>query len=326
MNIKLKHIAACLFASLAVQAQAQTFEVKETSGASFLETLTDARSAGMGGVSSVSEGGALGVFNNASANLFTPAKFGVGANLSARESFSDGNLYSLGGFYNIDENNSFSLGFRYFKNPKVDILNLEDVTETFKPKEFAIDLGYGRKLTEHLALSVTLRYIYSDMGDYMYADKGHAFAADLGLTYANSLSCMAGGKWSVGLAASNFGSRLKYDEEKYKLPAAVKLGGSIHLPFSEDHKLTGTVNMGYRVMPSDYTAFEAGIGAEYNLYQYGFLRAGYHVGDKDKGLGNFATMGAGVELKPVRVDFSYWAGVSDSKLKNIMFITLSAMF
>ena len=320
-----KYIVFLFFLFVLTTTQAQV--INQAPGVMFLEIQTDSRSAAMGGLSSVSESGVFRVFDNSSANLFSVKKFGVGATLSARKDFKDMNLFSLGTYYNLDEKNSISFGFRYFGYPNIDIAdNTGANTEKFRPKEMALDLGYGRKLTDNLSLSMTLRYINSDLGSYLETKQGSAFAVGLGLTYVSSIEYLEGGKWILALAATNFGSKIRYDEEKYELPSALTAGTAVHLPISENHKLTGTLNLRYRALPSSFNTIETGIGAEYNLYNYGFLRAGYHFGDNEKGIGNFTTLGAGINIQPIRIDFAYLVGMSNEEFRHIAFISLSASF
>lgn len=297
-------------------------EIKETPGAVFLEILPDARSASLGGMSSVVTPGAMGIFGNAASNIFAPEKFGVGTSLSARKDFSDANLISVGGFYNPDDKNGISAGFRYFSNPEVFLSN---TNKSYKPTEIAVEVAYSRKITENLSAGLTLRFINSDMSDFP-AGKANAFGGDLGVYYENTMSSFSGGKWNVGLHASNLGTKLEYNNGSYSLPTRLKAGGSALLPFSENHVLTLVANLAYRILPSDYSTFECGIGAEYNLYKYGFLRAGYHIGDEETGFGNFATLGVGVSVAGLKLDASYWAGAPDQDYKNILFFTLSAAF
>ena len=292
----------------------------------FLEISTDARSTAMGGVSSVSQSSAFSIFNNASANLFSAQNIGFGATLSARDNFKDMNLYSLGGYYNLNDKSGISVGLRYFDYPSLDIAGGKMGSNKFRPKEMSLDLGYGYKLTDNLSLSMTLQYINSDMGTDAEMKKGNAFATSIGMTYMAPLQNLDGGNWSFALAATNFGTKIKYDEQEYQLPSSLTAGTAVHLPFSASHKLTGTVNLRYRALPSSFSTFEAGVGAEYNFYTYAFLRAGYHFGDYEKGLGNFTTLGAGVNIKPLKIDFAYHVGMTNEEFRHVAFVSLSAFF
>lgn len=330
MKIQDKYSVLVLLLLVLTTARAQV--MVETPSAMFLEVASDARSTAMGGVMGVSESSAFSVFNNASATLFSAQNLGFGATLSARDNFKDMNLYSLGGFYNFGEKSGISVGLRYFDYPSIAITGGTTGGTTtvgsnkFKPKEMALNLGYGYKLTNNLSLSLTLQYINSDMGTHTGMKKADVFAASLGITYLAPLAVVEGASWSLGMAATNFGTKMKYDEKEYQLPSSLAGGTAVHLPFSAHHQLTGTLNVRYRALPSTFSTFEAGIGAEYNFYKYGFVRAGYHFGNDEKGLGNFTTLGAGVNIKPLKIDFAYHVGMPNEDFRHVAFVSLSAFF
>ena len=110
------------------------------------------------------------------------------------------------------------------------------------------------------------------------------------------------------------------------MPAYANLGGSIDMPFSENHKLLAALDLGYTFMPSTDAAFAAGFGLEYNFLKYGIIRAGYHYGDEKAIGGSYATFGLGVKAGPVRVDASYWLAGSDSPVKNTWAVGVSVFF
>ncbi|KAA6323444.1 hypothetical protein EZS27_027115, partial [termite gut metagenome] len=270
----------------------------ETAAVPFLRIVPDARSAALGGMGSVVSPGASGIFNNASANLFHADRGGVGASLSARQQMPDASLYSIGGYYNMNAKNGVSLGVRYFMNPEIDEITDEYgdvIVDKMRPKEMAFDIAYGRKLGNNLAVSLTMRYIYSDLGSFGGSAKAASAAAlDLGVFYTKKCAILDSAKWAIGFQASNFGTKIKYFNQESSLPGKVQLGGTIFLPFSENHQLTGSSNVGYWLQPSDASGLEVALGVEYAFFKQGFLRAGYHVGDESTGYGNFATVGAGV--------------------------------
>ncbi len=110
------------------------------------------------------------------------------------------------------------------------------------------------------------------------------------------------------------------------MPAYAKLGGSIDMPFSENHKLLAALDLGYTFMPSTDASFTAGLGLEYNFLKHGFLRAGYHYGDEKSIGGSYATVGLGAAVGPVRVDASYWIAGKESPVKNTWAVGLSLFF
>jgi hypothetical protein len=302
----------------------------ETAAAPFLRIVPDARSAAMGGMGSVVSPGALGIFNNASANLFHADRRGVEASLSAREQMPDASLYAVGGYYNIDSKNGISLGARYFMNPEIEeIINEsgEIIAGKTRPKEMAFDIAYGRKLGKNIAASLTMRYIYSGLG-YIgdEAKAASAMAFDLGVFYTKECALIDSAKWAIGFQASNLGTKIKYLNRESSLPGKIQLGGTLSLPFSENHQLTGSSNVGYWFQPSDASGLEVAIGVEYVFLKHGILRAGYHVGDENTGYGNFATVGAGVSAGSIKLDGSYLIGTPNEEFKNILCFTIGVKF
>ncbi len=318
-------IGLLLLLALSTPSPAQS--VSEAPAAMFLELRTDARSAAMGGIASVTQPGAFAIFDNLSANLFADANIHAGASLSARSSFPAGNLYAAGLFARVGGRGGISLGGRSFGYPLLEIIDQHGNQESsFRPKEMAFDLGYGYMLTTNLSLSLTLRYISSDLGTGPELTKGNALAGDIGLTWLSPLQMMEGASLSLGVMASNLGTKISYNEDSWPLPSAARAGAAIYLPFSGNHRVTGTASLGYRLLPSTFSSFEAGFAAEYNLYRHGFLRAGLHMSDSVKGMGSFPTLGAGVAVSSLRLDIAWWAGVPESDQRNVFHISLSALF
>lgn len=307
--------------TVTLQLNAQSHEALPA--AMFTEVQMDARAAAMGGVSNISQPSVFGVFSNASANRFTAEKLGVGAALSAPKDFSGNKLYAVGSFYNLNDSHGISFGIRYFNYPSVNILDTDGTkSDKFAPKEMTLDLGYGYSINDNFAIGLTGRYIHSNMGSFDEAKPANGFAADVGLTYITELHEIDGANLAFALTASNFGTSLKYSEDKIALLSSVNFGSSVYMPFNDDHKLSLTLNAGYSVLPSYFKGATAGIGAEYNLFKHGFIRAGYHFSDPEKGLGNFTTWGAGIQFHSVKVDIAYWAGVPNQELKSTLFINL----
>lgn len=308
-----------LFATITVNAQDAT----PLPAALFTEIQMDARAAAMGGTSNITQSSSFGVFSNASANLFAKERLNVGTALSAPANFSGNKLFSLGSYYNLNENHGVSFGVRYYNYPTINILDIDGAgSEKFAPKEMTADLGYGYKINDQLAVSVTGRYIHSNMGSFEEAKPAQGFAADMGITYITDLHEIESASLAFALTANNFGTQLKYLDEAIALPSSINFGSSVDMPFTADHQLSLTLHAGYRVLPTYFKGATAGIGAEYNLFKHGFLRAGYHFSDSEKGLGNFTTWGGGIQFHPVKVDIAFWTGVPNQKFKSTLFINL----
>lgn len=286
----------------------------------FLNITPDARSAGMGNVGTAVSSGAFAFYHNAAAGLFTNEKAELAYSYTPwmRDVVSGSSLHSVGGYYKIGTKQSVVVGFRSFTHADVAISDEEgNITTRFTPKDWAIDFGYSRCLAKNLAMSLTFRYISSDMGTFNGADIANAVAFDLGVYYRRNLSLLnERASWALGLQLANIGSKIKYLETSYDLPRKAKLGGSLNLPFTDKHALQCAIDMGYMFASSDASAIDASVGVEYTFLKYGILRGGYYLGDNSKGNDSYATLGCGANFYHLRADFSYLMASSTSVLKN----------
>lgn len=331
-KILLGAICTVLFCGISATVAAQENDPPEGVGASLLSS-TNPRAAGMGMATTAVNDNPFGIFGNAAVNLSSEERMGFGYSYNpvANELNSGVATHAVGGYFNIDENNGLSLGFRYFNGPKTTLTGAtpSEVGETIRTYDMAVSLAYTRRIVDNFSISLTARYIRSDLtkgGDAFKA--GNAFAFDLGMYYENTIDSFFGSTWAVGLNVSNVGTNLDVSSEANpkSMPAYANLGGSIDMPFSENHKLLAALDLGYTFLPSADASFTAGIGLEYNFFKYGIVRAGYHYGDK-KSIGqSYASVGLGVKAGPVRVDASYWIAGEDNPFRNTWSVGLSLFF
>ena len=169
----------------------------------------------------------------------------------------------------------------------------------YRPRIWDLEAAYFRNVAKNLSLSLTFRYLQEKVAKE--ADSKSSVALDFGDTYYRNTDLLDGmASWSIGFQAANLGKKL----DGQKLPARLGLGGSVDLPFSVENRLQIALDFNY-LLPSEIRHLQAGIGAEYNFLKYGVVRAGYHFGDNDKGIGNYGTLGCGINFWPMRIDFSY---------------------
>lgn len=318
-----KYLAYLLLLLPSLHLQAQ----EESAAVPFLNFPTDARTTGMGITGVALPGISSAIYKNAATALFSKEKINAGYTYTPwnRDIFSGSSLNNVYGYFRPNEKQAFAGGFRHFTHGEISVTDENgNATGTFKPKDWALDLGYSHRLNEHLALGLTLRYLRSDLGSFSGASAASAFAFDLSGYYQRTL-CQdkPGSFWGIGLQVANIGSKVKYLSTGYDLPASIRLGGSAGYPFSEKHKLTGTLDIGYTEILSDTRSLEWGLGAEYAFLEHGFIRAGYHGGDKEKNSGNYATAGCGINFWLLRADFAYLLTPSDSPLKNTWQVSLN---
>ena len=298
-----------------------------TGAANFLTLMTNARSAGMGGVYIPENNDA--VFQNGAMAAINPQKGGLTYSFSSimRCYESGHSLNSVAGFYKLSRYGVVLGGFRYYHYPEVIMSDYNtDISYNIRPKEWAIDLGYAYEIIPQLAVSVTTRLIHSDMGSLGEAKAANAAAFDLGAVYQRNIHILNGGYWTVGAQISNWGTKIKYIDNAEALPTSVKAGGSFDVSFLPEHHLMVAVDLGYRLSPSDVQVLNVNAGAEYRLKEHLMLRGGYHYGDKKKGDTSYATAGIGLQYYGIQADFSWLFADEETPLRNSLHFSLGYSF
>jgi hypothetical protein len=129
-----------------------------TSAVPFLRVTPDARAGGMGDVGIATSPDANSMFNNLAKTPFSTSKANVAVNYVPwlRDlSINDIYMASLAGYYKLDDVQAISGSLRYFSLGSIQFTDFAgNDLQTFLPREFAIDLGYSRKLSDKMALGV----------------------------------------------------------------------------------------------------------------------------------------------------------------------------
>ncbi len=92
------------------------------------------------------------------------------------------------------------MSLRYFSLGNIEFTDGSGTLQgSGKPREFSIDLGYSRKLTDKVGLGVALRYINSDLASGAVSGGntykvGSSVAGDIGFYYDNKSE--AGNGWA----------------------------------------------------------------------------------------------------------------------------------
>ncbi len=206
-----------------------------STGVPLLIIAPDARSGAMGDVGVASTPDANSLHWNAAKLAFMQNQTGVSFTYSPwlRELVSDIELLYLGGYYKVNERSTLGASLTYFSLGAIDFFDQEGMaTGTYKPNEFAMDLAYTMKLNENFSISLTGRYIRSDLtqGQNVGTTQTHAAnagAADLGLYYQKAIKATRPSEYALGLQISNLGSKISYSDnmDSEFLPANLRLGG-----------------------------------------------------------------------------------------------------
>ena len=121
-----------------------------TSAVPFLRISPDARAGGMGDLGVATSPDANSQFYNVAKYAFAKSPSGLGMTYTPwlkDLGLNDVYLASLAGYYQLSESEAISGSLRYFSLGNIQFTdNLGNDLNSFRPREFALDAGYSRKL------------------------------------------------------------------------------------------------------------------------------------------------------------------------------------
>ncbi|MBL7735935.1 MAG: type IX secretion system outer membrane channel protein PorV [Chitinophagaceae bacterium] len=231
-----------------------------TTAVPFLSISPDARSGGMGEAGIAVDPDANAVFRNLAKMPFTESKSGVGATYSPwlrKLGLNDVYLTTLSGYTKLDDNQAISASLRYFSMGNINFTdNMGNQLGSARPREFSIDAGYSRKLSERMGLAIALRYINSNLtggrtiGQTTYKT-GNAVAGDLSLYY--NAQNVDGQGWSFGATMTNVGTKIGYTtdaSQKDFIPANLGLGVAYTKVYDEQNKISFGLDVNKLMVPT----------------------------------------------------------------------------
>jgi Type IX secretion system protein PorV len=259
--LRLTAAATLLITGMKQNVQAQTAQPINvvTTAVPFLRISPDARSGGMGDLSLATSPDASASYFNLGKVSFNTSDAGVNLTYTPwlKKLVNDVYLASLSGYYKFDDNQAISASLRYFSLGSIQFTDaFGNSLQTANPREFGVDLGYSRKISDKTGIGVGLKYIYSNLaggfssGSTSYK-AGSAVAGDLGI-YHNGQS-ESGRGWSFGAALSNLGSRIAYTDnadQKDYIPANLGIGTTYTMVMDESNKLTFGVDVNKLLVPT----------------------------------------------------------------------------
>jgi hypothetical protein len=216
----------------------------------FLTIPPDSRAAGMGDIGAASEPDVNSQYWNAAKYPFVEPRFGMALSYTPWISsiISNVRLACLAGFYKINDKEVLSAGFRHLSADQIIFTNSFGTPQgIYAPREFAVDAGYSRKLSESFSAGIVLRCIHSDLSPRIAPGGGDskpamALAGDLGIYYRKSILRLGNlnGKLGFGAQVSNVGNKVSYteDQEKAFLPINLRMGGAFTINAGKRHSIS----------------------------------------------------------------------------------------
>lgn len=278
MRTQIVILIACILLGFS-ELSAQTTQTNSinvvTTAVPFLRISPDARTGAMGDVGIATSPDVNSGFWNQAKLPFNTSKSGIGVNYTPwlkSLGLTDVYLASIAGYTKLDELQTVSASLRYFSLGNIQFTdNSGNDLQSFRPREFAFDLGYSRKLSDNLGLGIALRYINSNLAGGQSINgstykTGSAVAGDISLFHDGMAGKTAGSGWNWGVALSNLGSKISYTNnaaEKDYIPANLGLGVSYNKIFDESNKLTFGLDINKLMVPTPPLSGDSGGLAKY---------------------------------------------------------------
>jgi hypothetical protein len=251
-----------VFSMNLVSAQTQPINVV-TTAVPFLRISPDARAGAMGELGLATSPDANASFYNMAKTPFSQYNTGIGLTYTPwlkDLGLNDVYMLTAAGYHKLDDNEAISASIRYFSLGSIQFSDYNGNNwGEGRPREFAVDLGYSRKLSDRLSLGLALRYINSNLtlgaaaasGSISAYKAGNAVAADLSLYY-NATDANKQG-WTFGAALTNLGSKIGYTNDatqKEYIPANIGIGAAYTKVFDEQNKVTFGIDLNKLLVPS----------------------------------------------------------------------------
>ncbi|HLV46885.1 MAG TPA: type IX secretion system outer membrane channel protein PorV [Flavobacterium sp.] len=260
---KLTILAITAFAAQATFAQTPVSEYKQrmsraiTTGVPFLMISADARAAGMGDIGTASSPDAFSQQYNPAKYVFSKQQQGFSISYTPymAKLATDISLAQLNYFNKFNDRSAVAASVRYFGMGEIDKTNeVGDFIGTEEPNEFAIDVSYGLKLSDHFSGAVAARYISSNLvSSNEKESSANSFAVDIAGFYESEEMQLDGfdGKIRAGFNLQNLGPKISYAEgQEDFLPSNLRLGGGFDFILDEHNKIATHIELTKLLVPS----------------------------------------------------------------------------
>ena len=264
----------------------------------------DAKTWGMGGVAMTTVAGSHPIYNNPAMTAFSMMPSQVSASYCGIGSVD---YYAVTGYWRFDNFNCTQLGWRQYLRQRGN-------------NDMAVDLGYSRRLGDRWSVGGATRYVHSKRPDGSI----DALSVDLCLGWMLPVRLGDFATVRAGAKLANLGGYFKKRSDL--LPMNLTVGAALDTYLSDAHEITVGADFGYYFSPAPVRGCQVSVGAEYNLMQLVQFRAGYHYGERSGYYPSYASVGAGVRILHLRLDFAYLFARKNTLLRNAYTISFGFDF
>ncbi|MBR4157107.1 MAG: type IX secretion system outer membrane channel protein PorV [Bacteroidales bacterium] len=238
----------------------------------FMSIAPDARSSAMGDIGVSTSPDVYSMHWNPAKYAFIQEDFSVGLAYSPwlRTLVNDMNIAYLGVAKRVSPKSTVAATMRYFTLGDINYRGQNnDDLGTYSPNEWAVDVAYSRKLGKYISGSVAGRFIYSNLtqGIDTYSKPAVSVAADVAVYYTRDVEWFSniGANISWGVAITNIGSKMNYDEstlDKDFIPTNLRLGPTLKLDIDDYNSLAFSFDLNKLLVPTAPIYYPDSIGSD----------------------------------------------------------------
>lgn len=238
-----------------------------TTAMPFLTISPDARSGAMGDAGVAISPDANSIFWNPAKLGFLEDKKDYGFSLSytpwLRKLVNDMSLSYLTGYKKISKQEVIGIHLLYFDLGSIQFTDQNgQPIRDFNPQEYSVGATYSRKLSDHLGLALSLKYIHSNLSGNLVLDNSgtatkaaNAGAGDIGIYYQTKFTPKNSIKpydLAFGATISNIGNKVSYtnNDQRNFIPTNLRMGSALTVPLDEFNKITFTVDLNKLLVPT----------------------------------------------------------------------------
>lgn len=234
-----------------------------TTAVPFLLISPDSRAGGMGDAGVAVSADANSIHWNPSKLAFAEedGEFSMSYSPWLRNLVPDMSLAYLSGYKRLNNKRSAIGGsLRYFNLGSIVFTDQNGSTiRDFKPAEFAVDLAFAQKFSDHFSGGIALRYVNSNLTGGLSVQganskAGQSVAADVSIFYKKD-QIPVGDRdlsFAFGLNISNIGAKMSYTETAAKnfIPINLRLGPSLKLDLDEYNSIAFNLDINKLLVPT----------------------------------------------------------------------------
>lgn len=233
-----------------------------TTAVPFLIISPDSRAGGMGeaGVSSSPDANSIHWNPAKLAFIESESSINTSYNPWLRNLVPDISLSYLAMNKRINNRSAIGGSLRYFSLGNITFTDeFGNTTQNFIPNEFALDLAYATKLSDHWSGGVAVRYVFSNLTggavvQNVVTEPGQSIVADVSAYYQNKDIRMGdkSGEFAFGVNISNIGAKMSYSNTTKQdfIPINLRLGPRITVDLDKYNSLSFMVDFNKLLVPT----------------------------------------------------------------------------